>query len=213
MRTITIVTTALLGAAFASGGNMLLNPGFEFPDLPPGQTQAPGADDWDTFNTAGVRTAFANSGDQSLRLAPNAPTGTAHGIARQEFPAAANDVFSIGAWVFHPSSAPVTGTRKAQLRIQWLNSNNALINQSILDVLDANSVVDQWSFVSLENVVLPNNPNIASIRASLFVVNAGGTGGGAVFWDDAVLVNGPVVPEPASLLLLSLGGVALLRRR
>lgn len=183
-------------AAPGLASNLILNPGFEFPDLVPPDNQAPGADDWTTFNTAGVRTIFQQAGDQSLRLAPNAPSGIGDGIARQVFPAAANETYSFGVWVFHPSSAPITGDRKAQLRLQWLNVNNTLINQQILNILDANSPTDVWMFVALESVVLPDNPNITQLRPSLFVTNDGGTGGGAAFFDEAILVAGSLLRGP-----------------
>lgn len=209
---IALVTLGLTGMASA---NLLLNSGFEEPDIQPPDTLISGATDWATFNTAGVTTLQQYSGDQSLRLAPNAPTGTGHGIARQGFAASANETYSFGAWVFHPSDDPITGPRKLQLRIQWLNASNTLINQQILDVLDAGSPTDVWQFVKLEDVTLPNNANITQVRAALMVINNGGTGGGAAYIDDAVFVEGSVVPEPSTVCVLGLGClvIAAARRR
>ncbi len=181
-------------ASFVEGsliGNLIENAGFEAPQIMPGDNgQLPGADDWNVANTVGVRTMFRHSGAQSLRVAPNGPTGTLSGIARQSFPASANDVFSLSAWVFHPGSDPVTGTRKAQLRIQWFNDSDTLINQQILDVLDSSSPTGEWMFNQLQDVVLPDNENIVQVRAGVFVVNDGGTGGGAAFFDDVVFAPG-----------------------
>lgn len=187
--------TLVQNAEALTGGNpRLLNTGFEFPDLVPPANQAAGADDWATFNTAGVRTIFQQSGDQSLRLAPNAPTGTGHGICRQEFEVG-TDIFidtpySMSAWVFNSSDDPVSGTRLGQLRIQWFNANLILLNQAIETVIDSSTPTDQWTRVSLDNVVIPNNSNIAFVRASLFVVNNGGVGGGPVFFDDVTFTQG-----------------------
>lgn len=174
--------------AFRGGNPRLLNPGFEFPDIMPPDNQAPGADDWTTFNTAGVRTILQNCGDQSLRLAPNAPTGTAHGICRQEF-AVGTDIFvdqpySMSAWVYNNSDDPISGARRGELRIQWLNENDVVLNQAILTAADANTPQDQWILASLDNIVIPQNVNITKVRVALFVVNGGGTGGGPVFFDD-----------------------------
>lgn len=212
-----VATAGLLGSTEASA-NLLLNPGFELPDLVPPNNQAPGADDWTTFNVAGVRTIEQHDGDQSLRLAPDAPTGTAHGIARQEFAASANDVLTFGAWVLNPSSDPLTGTRQAELRLQWLNASDTLINQTILKVADADTPQDLWINWNLVELTLPDNANIAKVRPSLFVTNNGGTGGGVAFFDDVMFLNlsappSATIPEPASLGLLGLGGLALTSRR
>ena len=179
-----------------ASANLLLNPGFEFPEVPDGMFLVPGADDWQTFNTAGVTESQArpgSSGDQSLRLAPNAPTGNGTGIARQVFSASANDVFSFSGWVMHPDTAPITGPRTGQLRLQWLNANDTLINQVILNVIDETTPTDQWVFVELENYQLPDNPNITTVRPSLFVTNNGGTGGGAAYFDDISLLAATLI--------------------
>ena len=173
----------------------LSNPGFEGPQIPAGQTQLPGADDWTTINTAGVRSTVQHSGDQSMRLAPGGPSGTtAPGICRQEFEVGpdifTNLPYSMGAWVYNHSEDPITGDRKGQLRIQWFNASNQLLNQAVADVADASTPTDQWIFVRLENVLIPDNSNIAEVHASLFVVNGAGTNGGPVFFDDVTFIQG-----------------------
>ena len=212
------VAITIVGGVFSSelSANLLLNSGFEFPDLVPPANQAQGADDWETFNTAGVRTIYSHSGDQSLRLAPSAPTGTADGIARQVFSASANDVVTFGAWVFNPPSDPLSGTRKAQLRLQWLNANDTLINQTILNVADMHTPESVWINFALVEATLPDNPNITQVRPSLFVSNEGGTGGGVAFFDDIEFINhtaGQSVPEPVSWPLLAIAGLLLVSRR
>ncbi|CAN0352199.1 unnamed protein product, partial [Ectocarpus sp. 4 AP-2014] len=155
-------------------------------------------------------------GDQALRLAPNGPTGTGTGIARQEFAASANDIFSFGGWVLNPSSDPLTGDRQAELRVQWLNAGKTLINQSILKVADANTPTDLWINFKLVDLPLPDNENIAFVRPSLFVTNDGGTGGGVAFFDDAefvVTASADAVPEPTGAVLVSLLGLSSVVRR
>jgi hypothetical protein len=187
--------------ANVASANLLLNAGFEAPDAGPAPAIDGSVDDWADFNTSGVtkeQSRPGSLGSQSLRLAPNGPMGTGDGIAQQVFPANPNEVYSLGAWVFTPttdataggSGSGLSGTRVAQFRIQWLNENNTIINQSILDVLDEDSPRQQWSFARLDNVVLPNNENITQVRARLDVTNAGGTGGGVAYFDDAVFVQG-----------------------
>ena len=48
------MSVAVIGALGVSqaSANMLLNPGFESPEVPDGMFVVPGADNWTTFNTA-----------------------------------------------------------------------------------------------------------------------------------------------------------------
>ncbi|CAN0379049.1 unnamed protein product, partial [Ectocarpus sp. 4 AP-2014] len=111
-------------------------------------------------------------------------TGSGHGQARQEFPASANESFKFSTWVMHASGEPLTGDRTAQLRLRWFNSGGTLINDLVLDVLDASAPSDQWVFVEIEEFHLPDNENIASVWPSLFVTNNGGSGTGPAYFDD-----------------------------
>jgi len=195
MTAFALAVVGWLGSADASA-NLLLNPGFDNEDAGPAPAVLGNVQDWIEFNTTGVTKSQARPGslgDQSLRIAPNAPTGNGHGIVRQEFPAAANEVYNFSAWVMHPGAEQLTGPRTAQMRLQWRNASDTLINQVILDVLDQNSPTNQWIFVEIENIQLPDNPNITQVWPSLFVTNNGGTGGGAAYFDD---VSFTLVPPP-----------------
>jgi len=178
-------------------GGTLLNSNFESTALIAPIYKAPGADDWTTINDADRSAFYAHTGRQSLSLAPGLPNGQSRpGIARQEFSVGVdvdiNETYSIGAWVFHPSSDPLTGTREATLRIQWFDGNSNLIGDERTLALDANSPMDEWIFVSLEDVLIPNNVSIAEVRATLWVNNVGPTSvnSGAAYFDDVIFKQG-----------------------
>ena len=197
-KTLSATAVLLAASAFgvnASAMNLLLDPGFETPEA--GDAPAvvrisvpadPSLSPWSAFNTAGVTerqwSRPGSAGDQTLRLAPNAMSGTGHGQARQEFDASANEVFNFSAWVKHAAAEPLTGDRVAQLRLRWFNDQGVQINDLVLNVLDASAPTDQWFFVEIENFQLPDNESIVEIWPSLFVSNNGGSGTGPAFFDD-----------------------------
>jgi len=178
-------------------GGMLLNPNFEDTALIAPTYQAPGANNWTTINHADRSAYYAHTGRQSLSLAPGlASSQNEPGIARQEFTVGVdvdiNETYSMGAWVFHPSDDPLTGTREATLRIQWFDSSNTLIGDERILALDASSPTDEWLFISLEDVLIPNNINIAEVRATLWVNNVGPTSvnSGTAYFDDVIFKQG-----------------------
>ena len=179
------------------GGVDLLNAGFESPAVASGQTESTEVDLWETFNSAVVSSDHARSGNQSLRLAPSLASGQQKpGIARQLYNVGLevqlDATYSLGAWVMHPSSDPLTGTREGTLRIQWFDATGSLIDFQSIVAIDASRPTDQWFFVSLDDVAIPNDPNIAQVRASIFVNNVGATSvnSGSAYFDDLVFVAG-----------------------
>ncbi len=179
----------------------LLNGGFESPEIIAPVFSVSGTDDWTTINDADTRATYAHTGRQSLSLAPGLDSGQARpGIARQSYAVGAdvsiNESYSLGAWVFHPSDDPLTGTREATLRIQWFNSSGTLLGDERTVALDASSPTDEWTFVSLEDVLIPNNANITEVRATLWVNNVGPTSvnSGAAYFDDVIFIEGSSLP-------------------
>ncbi|MEM9294759.1 MAG: glycosyl hydrolase [Planctomycetota bacterium] len=180
---------------------LLQNAGFESSPLVAPAYDAPGTDQWTTINDADTRATHAHTGRQSLALAPGLDSGQSQpGIARQEFAVGEgveiDETYSLGAWVYHPSSDPLTGTREGSLRIQWFNESGALLGDQRITAIDANTPTDEWRYVTLDSVLIPNNPNIAEVRASLWVNNVGPTSvnSGAAYFDDVIFVQGSLVP-------------------
>ena len=121
------------------------------------------------------------------------------GIARQEFTHGADidlgSPYSIAGWLYVPSNDPLTGTREATLRMQWVDHNNTLLGDAVKVFADASSPLDEWLFVKFEDIAVPDLPNIAEVRASIFVNNVGPTSvnSGVVYFDDMTFNQGPFV--------------------
>ncbi|MEM8946959.1 MAG: glycosyl hydrolase [Planctomycetota bacterium] len=173
-------------------GGMLSNPNFESSPLVAPTYQAAGIDEWTTINDADRSAFYAHTGRQSLRLEPGLDSGQSRpGIARQAYQVGVDvelaERYSLGAWVFHPSSDPLTGTREATLRIQWFDDGSLIGDQRIV-ALDASSPTDEWIFVTVEDVFIPNDLDVDEVRATLWVNNVGPTNvnSGAAYFDDIV---------------------------
>ncbi|MEM9412710.1 MAG: glycosyl hydrolase, partial [Planctomycetota bacterium] len=172
-----------------------LNPSFEAAG-----TDTDQARDWTQFNSVTLESVFARNGGRSLKMAPSLDIGQSlPGIARQEFiPEKDFDLgqsYSIGAWVYHSSSQPITGTRELTFRFQWFDQNDNLIADSRKVVADSTTPTDQWNLVKFEDVEIPDDSNIAKVRVAIFANNVGNASvnSGYFYVDDVALNAGPTV--------------------
>ncbi|MEO1497878.1 MAG: glycosyl hydrolase [Planctomycetota bacterium] len=182
----------------AYDGGLYGDAGFEEAVIAYPEVEAPLDGAWVGINQADVSTLYANTGRQSLRLAPGQESGQSRpGIARQSFSidseVAPGGEYSLGAWVMHPSGDELTGTREGSLRLQWFDASGALLGDAREVIIDATSPTDEWFYASLDGVNLPDDPLIAELRATLWVNNVGPTSlnSGAVYFDDVALFAGP----------------------
>ncbi len=200
-----LTACGLVGTASA---NVLANPGFEDPVILPG-AEVPGAADWSSFNGAFTISSIVdtpNSGDNSLKV---------FGVAGvfQDFAASEGQTWNGGAWVRNPSNDLMGDGQVAAVNIEWLDGGlNQIDFISNGDFVGATAPVDEWTLVTVTGEAPAGT---AFARLTLITGDFRpdlGAGGGAPRYDDAFFEQ-LVIPEPGSMALLGLGGLALFARR
>ncbi len=195
----------------------LLNPSFEAPDASAGDV--PGTADWGTFNNVFTTRQEARTGLQSLKtFGPFFQTGGSGAV--QALPATAGQVWQGEIYALNASSDPIDNMDFGVYKIEFLDVNNVLVdcgdgpgspiagcNVYESNAIDGIAPMDQWQLLGVGGVAPAGT---VSAQAVIVKVDLDGVNGGSIFWDDASL---RVVPEPASIGLLGLGGLALLFRR
>ena len=201
---------ASLLMALPASANLLVNPGFESPDLAPG-TDTPGAAGWNAFNDVFTAhesfagPAGAHGGDQVLKM---------FGVAGvfQDFAASEGQIWDGGAWILNSSADPMAGGQVAAVNIEWLDIGGNQISFISNGNTTAGTMQDEWMLQTISGVAP------AGTAFARFVLITGdflpGGGGGAPFYDDAFFDLRPV-PVPAAVWLLGSGllGLVGLRRK
>ena len=208
-----LVATAALLAAGQSSANLLVNNGFEAAGLGGGDTF--GASGWTDFGgaTFTVHTSIlgsvgANSGDHAFKMFG----GGASGIW-QQFAINPGETANGSVLMLNYSGDQMANGQVAAINIEWIQADG--VSQSAITPFISNGTfnaadapVDVWTEQNITGVA-PGDAAFARLTLITGDFLAGGPGG-APFYDDAFF---EVVPEPGSLALLGLGGLALLRRR
>ncbi len=219
------VFTLTLGlAAPAAAANLLSNAGFETPDASGGDvSDAPGAP-WGGFNDPGVRfttAAVARSGDQSLKMfGPFDFIGG--GVGATQTVAATSGLTYVGEiYARNDSIDPIQGGNFGVYKLEFLDAGQDFVGGAPVlgvnvfesNVVDATTPQDVWTLLGVGGVAPTGT---AFVRAVIVQVQLGDGGdpagfvGGSIFWDDASVA---IVPEPASVALIGLGGLTMLLRR
>jgi len=202
----------MMAASFALAGqataaNLLTNAGFEEPAITAG-VESFGAQGWSDFGggTFTVTSAVVtpNSGNQSLKMFGN-PSGVF-----QQFAASEGQTWNGSVLIMNASADPTQLGQIAAINIEWIDAANQQIDFISNGLQGGDAPVDQWIERNITGVA-PAGTAFARLTliTGAFDLDAG-PGGGAAFYDDAFFEQ---VPEPGSLALLGLGGLALLRRR
>jgi hypothetical protein len=220
---ISLVLFILLVKATVSNANLIRNPGFE--DVPNANWYGQGLmpSEWITVNI----TPDTYSEDGSYGLLPTAesllnPGGTFTGVTAQE------GIRWVAGWSIYPETfgqlliTPLSPGQQYEFSgymIQakrtdidnpggyelWLAADNDTPATGYLGRLEPTTDSDEWEFRTLTFTAPQDADNLPFL---LFVPYDTGTGGAYPGLDSVMLV-----PEPATVLLLSLGGLMLLRKR
>jgi len=214
----TKVLTAIAGLAAAAlvhaatsavqASVTLTNPGFETPAVTSGG-EAPGAGTgWTPYNAVftenvtGRGNLTSHEGSQVIKT-----FGGGSGVF-QDIPVTPGQSWTASSWAEVSASDPPAAGQFGQLLIIYRDpSNTSQVGSTLASqmVTGGTTPLDVWQQGTLSGTV---PAGVGFIRYQL---NEGSPAGGAVFFDDNNLTF--VVPEPASLGLIGLGGLLALRRR
>jgi hypothetical protein len=183
-----VALSLLLVAAGLASANVLVNPSFESPVIPPGPPEYYGAGNgWTSFG-GGIYTIDSsvgvppNSGNQLLKLFGGCCSG-----AWQQFPCTPGDIWNGGVWIRNDSLDPMSGGQVAAVNIEWIqadgNTQSTIIPFISNGTFTAASTPDVWTLQTITGTAP------ADAAFARFVVITGdfqpGGPGGAPFYDDA----------------------------
>lgn len=202
-----IVAFGVQSLSSTATANVLSNAGFELPDA----TAADQTENvnWSPFNAAfATRSVTPNSGAQSLKtFGPFFQFGGA-GVSQGGFAATPGQLWSASAFLRDDTSDPIQGGNFGVVQLQFLNSSNAVLTTFESPHFTSANPTNVWT-PEVAAGLAPAGTTSAQITLVHVQVNSPVTGG-SVFWDDASLDQ---VPEPATIGMLAIGGLAFLRRR
>ncbi|MEM7682155.1 MAG: PEP-CTERM sorting domain-containing protein [Planctomycetota bacterium] len=211
MRLLQTSAAALVAAACVApaSANLLTNPGFEDQDIvAPGGEEFFAGSGWTAFggNTFLQDSSFGvvpNGGDQSLKM---------FGFSGmfQDFAINPGDTANGGIHMLNPGFDPLANGQVAAVNIEWKGAGGADLGFISNGTFIAGAPTDTWTLQTVTGVA-PAGAEIARLTIITGDFLPGGPGG-APYYDDAFFEITPV-PEPASLGLLALGGLAAARRR
>lgn len=165
----------------------------------------------DGFN---VDTGVDTNDDWGVFFKPfsgNATDGLATGHLYQDVAGTPGMTYTLTGWAGAEANAMMTG---AEFALEFLDSGFNVIGSTVLDLLPTlyvdNGLAFDYKMYTL-NGVAPAGTVWVRSRASMIGAQSNPAGGGQAYVVDDFTLT--VVPEPATMAVLGLGALALLRRR
>ncbi|MEM6256786.1 MAG: PEP-CTERM sorting domain-containing protein [Planctomycetota bacterium] len=204
-----LAAMAALAAGTASAFNAIGNGGFEVASDNDPAFEGP-AEGWNNVAAGYGLSTDAFEGNFALSLA-SPPTNRASTEQNNVAFGGQPDLVggSVGDFSFYAKGFAGT-TGFAEYRIAFLNSVGG-IEQDFGFVNFSNSINDTtWTLIEVPNLVVPVNANAILVQ---FGQSLGGVNGNDLLAGEVLVDNVVFTPEPSSLALLSIAGLATARRR
>ena len=135
--------------------------------------------------------------------------GGGAGVTQGGFAATPGQNWSASAFLRDDSSDAMQGTNFAVVQLQFLDASNNVLTTFSSPNFTAANPVNTWTPEAASGLAPAGTASAQIVLVHVQINNP--VTGGSVFFDDANLAA--VVPEPASLGLLAVGGLLTMRRR
>jgi len=206
MKHLTLIALLLLLLTTSTFANLLANSGFEDPITSDGP---PFVGSWEGFNggagsSSGNSTLMPRSGLQSLGLSILNTDNTFAGAFQDVSGLVSGTEYTFGGWHATPSS-PLDLT--VEVRIEWRDSvSNSEISRTPNSTPVPSALYSPFSLTA----TVPAGADTARLVYAIQTFTGGPSNNGIVYVDD---MSFAVVPEPSTIALLGVGGLALVARR
>lgn len=153
----------------------------------------------------------AHSGTQTARV--NAAVSSNPGLMTQILPVIPGATYTLTGYAEDSSLNPLVGTSTGYLQLAFYNaaSGGTQIGSTVQATLTSSATLNTWTLLSVTPTPIPAGATYVQVNLLGGPYGTGTGAGGSAYFDDISLTAS--VPEPASMGLVALAGLPLLRRR